>query len=184
MLDTALDAEAAKRVMDNPLYWVFSWESGQVLADYLLDYPELVRGQRVLDFGSGSGVVALAAALAGAREVIACDCDPLARRAIAHNAALNGVRLESCEDFADYTGDLDLILAADVLYDRDNLPWLDRFAARAPAVLVADSRLRDFSAPGYSRVLQRECTTVPDVGESREFNQVSLYACGAPVVAG
>ena len=71
-----LDAEVVRRVMNHPLYWVFCWASGQVLARHLLRHPDLVRGTRVVDFGCGSGVVAIAAALAGAGEVIACDSDP------------------------------------------------------------------------------------------------------------
>ena len=83
-----LDAPAMRAIMDNPLYWVFCWASGQVLAQFLLDDPQWVRGKRVLDFGCGSGVAAIAAALAGAQEVIACDIDPLALKATALNLSL------------------------------------------------------------------------------------------------
>ncbi|WP_130513473.1 class I SAM-dependent methyltransferase [Krasilnikovia cinnamomea] len=81
---------------DEPLpFWAFAWAGGQALARYVLDHPEVVRGRRVLDLASGSGVVAIAAARAGAAEVRAVDVDPAARAAVARNAAANGVRVEA-----------------------------------------------------------------------------------------
>jgi len=47
--------------------------------------------RRVLDFGAGSGILGIAAALRGAPAVDAVEIDPLVHAAIAHNAALNGV---------------------------------------------------------------------------------------------
>ncbi len=171
----ALDTEALQRVMDNPLYWVFCWASGQVLAQYLLAHPEVVAGRRVLDFGCGSGVVAIAAALAGAREVIACDNDARALAAAGCNARLNGVDLELSPDFDAIEGPVDLLIAADVLYDRENLPWLERFVGRAPRVLVADSRLKDFDFPPYREVARYQSCTLPDLDESAAFREVRIY---------
>jgi predicted nicotinamide N-methyase len=74
-------------------YWAFCWASGQVLARYVLDRLEVVCGFRVADIGAGSGVVAIAAAKAGAIEVLAVDRDPLARAAVTMNAAANGVQI-------------------------------------------------------------------------------------------
>lgn len=170
-----LDPEAVRHLMHDPLYWVFCWASGQVLAAELLRHPQRVAGRRVLDFGSGSGVVAIAAALAGAREVIACDNDPHALRACAENAALNQVELVLAEDFEDVAGHIDVIMAADVLYDRDNLSCLELFLERSPRVLVADSRVRDFDFPPYTTLFQAEASTWPDLEESVEFRQVSVY---------
>lgn len=170
-----LDAEGMQRVMDNPLYWVFCWASGQVLARHLIDNPATVTGKRVLDFGCGSGVVAIAAALAGAGHVVACDIDPLALAATQLNADLNGVSLQLCSDFFDAAGDFDLILVADVLYDRANLPWLQRFLQRASEVLVADSRVKDFSVPPYRQLGRQDSCTLPDLDESAEFRDVRLY---------
>lgn len=172
----ALDDAAIEIIMNQPLYWVFCWASGQVLARYLLDHPQLVRGKRVLDFGAGSGVVAIAAALAGASEVIACDNDPLALRACELNAHLNGVNLTLASDFYAVDDDLDLIVVADVLYDRENLSWLKRLAGRAPHVMVADSRVKDFSAPPYHAIGRFESDTMPDLDESVSFRQVTLYS--------
>jgi predicted nicotinamide N-methyase len=171
-----LDADTSRRVMDKPLYWILCWASGRILAAYILEHPELVQGRRVLDFGCGSGVVAIAAAMAGAKEVIACDIDPLALQASAHNAALNDCSLTLCDDFEAVQGRVDLILVADVLYDRANLSWLDRFIARADEVLVADSRVRNFDVPPYQKICERDSCTIPDMDEAREFNRVSLYA--------
>lgn len=170
-----LDGESVRRIMDNPLYWVFCWASGQVLARYVLDNPATVRGRRVLDFGCGSGVVAIAAAMVGAREVVACDIDELAIAATRANAALNGVDVVLAGDFEDVDGDLDLILVADVLYDRGNLPWLDRFVRRAGQVLVADSRVKDFDYPPYRHVARSGSCTIPDLDESPEFRDVRIY---------
>jgi predicted nicotinamide N-methyase len=170
-----LDPQTAQRVMDNPLYWMFCWASGQVLAAYLLEHPQLVLGRRVLDFGCGSGVVAIAAAKAGAGEVIACDIDPLALEATRFNAAANDVALTLSSDFDAVSGPIDLVLVADVLYDRGNLPWLDRLLARAGEVWVADSRVRDFERPPYVKIGERDSCTVPDMDEAREFNRVSIY---------
>ncbi len=167
-----------QRIMDDPLYWVFCWASGQVLAEYLIDNPQWVRGKRVLDFGCGSGVVAIAAAQAGAAEVVACDIDPLALEATALNAQLNDVRLTLSDDYHAVQGEVDLITVADVLYDRENLPWLAQFALRSPAVLVADSRVKDFDFPPYELLERRESCTLPDLDESAEFRCVSIYKSG------
>ena len=178
--DRRFDPTAVQRIMDQPLYWLFCWASGHVLARHLLERPEVVAGRRVLDFGCGSGVVAIAAALAGAREVIACDNDDLALRATACNAQLNRVSLDLRDDYAAVSGALDVIVVADVLYDRANLGWLQEFSERAPVVLLADSRIRDFAVPPYRRVASFESCTVPDLDESREFNRVAIYRADRP----
>jgi predicted nicotinamide N-methyase len=73
-----------------PPFWAFPWAGGQALARYVLDHPDTVRDRDVLDLGSGSGLVAIAAARAGGR-VTACDSDPQALDAIRRNTAANGV---------------------------------------------------------------------------------------------
>src|SRR6185503_6111981 len=78
-----------------PPYWAFAWAGGQALARYLLDNPAIVAGKRALDFGSGSGLVAIAAAKAGAAHVVAADIDPFAIAAIARNADANNVIVHS-----------------------------------------------------------------------------------------
>lgn len=172
----ALTAQQMNAVLNYPAYWAFCWASGQVLARFLREQPHWVAGKRVLDFGSGSGVAAIAAAQQGAAEVVACDIDPDALVATAANAELNGVQLSLHDDFEACVGRFDAILVADVLYDRDNLPWLDRLADRADQVLVADSRIRDFSHPRYQKLGEWESNTLPDLDESPEFRRVSIYS--------
>src|SRR5690606_29628414 len=139
-MDRAFSPEETRRILEEPPYWCFCWASGLVLARWLAENPQWVRGKRVLDFGAGSGVAAIAAAKAGALEVVACDLDPLALQASRANAALNDVTLEYSEDFFAEADRFDLIIVADVLYDRANLPLLDQFLSRGREVLVADSR--------------------------------------------
>lgn len=167
--------DETRRIMDEPPYWCFCWASGLVLARWLAEQPHWVHGKTVLDFGTGSGVAAIAAAQAGAAEVVACDLDPLALQATAANAALNGVTLGYSSDFFAEADRFDLVLVADVLYDRANLPLLDAFLTRGQQVLVADSRVRDFHHPPYARIARQEASTWPDLDESPEFRRVSLY---------
>ncbi|CAH0991390.1 hypothetical protein SIN8267_01494 [Sinobacterium norvegicum] len=171
-----LDYDTMMRLMNEPSYWAFCWASGQVLARYIIDNPAWVAGKRVLDFGCGSGVAAIAAAKAGASHVVACDIDPVAQLATRHNAELNNVELEISGDFFTYRGGIDIILVADVLYDKQNLPLLSAFAERAPAVLLADSRVRNLSVPPYIKRQTIESSTIPDLDESQEFNQVNIYS--------
>lgn len=139
-----LGRDGGSRETTAPPYWAAPWAGGQALARYLLDRPETVLGRRVLDFGSGSGLVAIAAARAGAAEVVAIEIDPLAGAAIAINAALNDVALSIVvEDWIgrDLVG-FDTLLAGDVCYEapmsQRALPWLRRQAGKGIEVLLAD----------------------------------------------
>jgi predicted nicotinamide N-methyase len=171
----SLTRDEMQAVLNYPAYWAFCWASGQVLARWLLDNPQQVRGRTVLDFGCGSGVAAIAAAKAGAARVLACDLDPDAVLATRINAGLNGVELTVADDFVHIDDDIDLILVADVLYDRANLVWLPRFLQRAPRVLIADSRIRNFCEPGYRAIGQQQSSTWPDLDEFDEFRCVNLH---------
>jgi predicted nicotinamide N-methyase len=126
-----------------PPFWAFAWAGGQALARYVLDHSEIVRGRRVLDFASGSGLVAIAAAMAGARTVAASDLDPCAVEAIGLNAALNGVAIEAhLADLVDRDERWDTVLAGDIFYERDTAgkvtEWLFGLAGRGTAVLIGD----------------------------------------------
>src|SRR5690606_19879251 len=113
------------------------------LARFVLDRPETVRGRRVLDLGSGSGVVALAAARAGAARVVACDADPAARRAVAAAAARAGLAVEFAADAAEaQPRGVDLLLAADVCYEPEARALLLGAADAGLAVLLADPERR------------------------------------------
>lgn len=130
-----------------PPFWAFAWAGGQALARYVLDHPDVVRGRRVLDLATGSGLVAIAAVRAGARHVIASDSDARARVAARRNAALNGVGLDVVgdlvsEDAADVALDVDVVLAGDVFYEQPMarlvLDFLDEAAGAGIDVLVGD----------------------------------------------
>ena len=174
-MDRCFTADETQRILYEPPYWAFCWASGLALARYLAEQPHWVQGKRVLDFGAGSGVAAIAAARAGALEVLACDLDPLALAACRANAELNDVQLHFSSDFFAEADRFDLILVADVLYDRENLPLLDQFLTRGQQVLVADSRVRDFKHPLYRLLDSLKALTLPDLAEPHEFRNVSLY---------
>jgi predicted nicotinamide N-methyase len=127
-----------------PPFWAFAWAGGQALARCVLDEPDLVAGRDVLDLAAGSGLVAIAAAKAGARRVTANDIDPLSLAATEANAEANGVDVALVE--ADLLSggyeDASVILAGDVFYSREMagrvLPFLRRAALRGALVLVGD----------------------------------------------
>jgi predicted nicotinamide N-methyase len=126
-----------------PPFWAFAWAGGQALARHVLDDPSLVEGRSVLDLATGSGLVAIAAAKAGARPVVANDIDPLSLAAAAANADLNGVVVDPLEDdILDKSDESGVILAGDVFYSREMaarvLPFLRRAAGRGALVLVGD----------------------------------------------
>lgn len=126
-----------------PPFWAFAWAGGQGLARYVLDHPQTVAGKRVLDFASGSGLVAIAAKLAGAGSVVAADIDPWAETAIRLNAEANGVAIEfSGRNLIGETLETDVVLAGDVFYDSGFaaalIPWFDRLAGEGVEVLVGD----------------------------------------------
>lgn len=124
-------------------FWAFAWAGGQALARYLLDNQDLVRDKRVLDFGSGSGMVAIAALMAGAKSVLATDIDLMACAAMELNAEINNVKFDiSNEDVIGQTKGWDLVLVGDVCYDKRIadlvIPWVKEIAATGTPVLVGD----------------------------------------------
>ena len=127
-----------------PPFWAFPWAGGQALARYLLDHPAEVAGRSVLDFGAGSGLVAIAAGKAGAAAVLAAEIDPFAAAAIAANAALNDVDITvQTEDLLDTVDACwEVVTAGDVCYERpmaDRVTgWLRRLAASGTLVLLGD----------------------------------------------
>ncbi len=127
-----------------PPFWAFAWAGGQALARYLLDHPELVAGHEVLDIGSGSGIVAIAAAKAGAKRVTAAEIDRFAAAAIALNARLNGVTVNvETRDLLDRgAAGWGIALAGDVCYEEPMssraVALLRRIAARGRPALLGD----------------------------------------------
>ncbi|WP_377294295.1 class I SAM-dependent methyltransferase [Rhizobium sp. SG2393] len=126
-----------------PPFWAFAWAGGQGLARYVLDHPEAVAGRRVFDLATGSGLVAIAARMAGAVHVTAADIDPWAGTAVRLNAGLNAVDLTFCgEDRLGLPIDAEILLAGDVFYDKafaDRLlPWFSALTSAGVSVIVGD----------------------------------------------
>jgi predicted nicotinamide N-methyase len=131
----------------DPPFWAFAWAGGLALARFLLDHPEMVQGRQVIDIASGSGVVAIAAAMAGAAAVTAYDIDPVAAAVIRMNAAANGVTVPAvCADVLNQdnfpASGVGLVLVADAFYQRDLAGKVTKFAerghARGATVLAGD----------------------------------------------
>ena len=172
-----LDANEFSAALNEPAYWCFCWGSGYAQAKWLYENPDYIKGKTVLDFGCGSGIGAVVAAQLGAKKAIACDIDPAALNASAANAALNNVEVELLDDFFKITEKIDLILAADVLYDKANHIFLDHFQQKAHDVLLADSRVKNLTWPGIEKFAEMEGITLPDLNEFDEFKRINFYRC-------
>ncbi|MBZ9796581.1 class I SAM-dependent methyltransferase [Mesorhizobium sp. ES1-4] len=153
-----------------PPYWAYAWAGGAVLARHILDHPQIVAGRRVLDLGAGSGIVGIAAAKAGAREVIAAEIDRNGVAAIALNAAANGVAITIIGNDIT-TGPapaVDLVLAGDVFYSSEValrvIPFLDRCLVAGIEVLIGDPRRSDLP---LSRLRLLAEYQVPDFGDTK-----------------
>lgn len=172
-----LDAAAIGEFWQNLPYWAFAWAGGYALARYIRQRPELVAGKRVLDFGCGSGLVAIAAAQAGAREVWIADIDKMALMAAQANARLNSVLLHPVDhDWPEF----DVLLAADVLYDISSESDLHHLMQQTPEVCLAESRHiaehRDVILPhGLRNVATFASHTLPTIGDFDEDVAVTLY---------
>ncbi|HEV7899606.1 MAG TPA: 50S ribosomal protein L11 methyltransferase [Planosporangium sp.] len=142
VLGARMEAEAGTGLA--PLFWASAWSGGQAVSRYVLDHPDVVAGRRVLDLGSGSGLVGIAAAVAGAAAVTANDIDPYALAAMTLNARANGVFVHgSRADLLAGDGEgAEVVLAGDVFYTRSladrMLSFMERVAARGARVLVGD----------------------------------------------
>jgi len=152
-----------------PPFWAFPWAGGQALARYVINNPDTVRGKLVLDLASGSGLVAVAAALAGAAQVVANDIDPMCEAAVALNAELNGVSI-------DYLGgnlleveppDYDVILAADVFYEQTPArlfrAMLERAHANGSLILAGDPGRTYFPRDAFRQVAEYAVETTTEI---------------------
>lgn len=174
LMSESVDLEAGCRELadgEAPPYWAFCWGAGQALARFLLDHPDRVRGQRILDLGTGSGIAAIAAARAGAREVIAVDIDPAARNAARLNADHNGVSIQTT---GVVPSEFDLLLAADVLYETGLRGWILDVARRRAPCLLADPQRTGTPPVDFPLLATYDACTLPDVDSPRKT--VALYA--------
>lgn len=175
VLQGPIPHDEAQAIVAEPAYWSFCWASGQVLASSILNNPSWVSGKRVVDIGAGSGVVAIAAALAGASQVWACDIDKDALQAVQVNAEKNRVQVNCVNTLDEINARIDVLTAADVLYDRDNHTLLDEWRTRSQSVILADSRMKILPSQHFELLETREARTWPDLNEFEEFNKVRIY---------
>jgi predicted nicotinamide N-methyase len=164
-----------------PPFWAFAWPGGQALARHVLDHRSSVAGRRVLDFAAGGGIAAIACAMAAAASVEAAEIDPLARAAIALNAATNGVAvLLPAADVVGSDCRWNLILCGDVCYDAIMaariLPWLRRMAGHAE-VWLADPGRAYLPRDGLSAFASYRVSTSLELEDCTE-RQVTLYRLG------
>lgn len=164
-----------------PPYWAFAWVGGQGLARHLLDRPGIVRARRVLDFASGSGIVAIAAARAGAARVEAAEIDSMAATAITLNAAANDVEVEVrvADVLAEFPADeWDVVLAGDVCYERPmaerTFAWLRHWAQAGAEVLLADPGRAYLPKEGLERLALYTIPCTLEL-EDRESREVAIY---------
>jgi predicted nicotinamide N-methyase len=159
-----------------PPYWAFAWAGGQALARYVLDNPDVVQGKRVLDIGAGSGIVAIAAARAGAASVLAADIDAFSCAAVRLNAAANDCTVTVTQD--DLIGGAngwDVILVGDLFYERPLaerlLAWLG--SLEAPA-LLGDPGRNYFPKERVEKLATYSVQTTRDL-EDREIRETGVY---------
>lgn len=182
-----------------PPYWAFAWAGGQALARYILDHRETVAARSVLDFGTGSGLVAIAAAKSGARIVMAADVDGFAAAAIGLNCWANGISCMTRRQIGDgawagrrgekieiVTEDIigrpcvwDVILVGDMCYERPLaerlLEWLETCARHGAVVLLGDPGRTYFPKSGTTRLATYRVQTTREL-EDREVRETSVYS--------
>lgn len=160
---------------DDPPYWIFCWASGRAMAQRILEGSLNVKSKVVADFGSGSGAVAIAAKLAGASRVYACDLDVTCCELAGLNAAYNQVEIIVVRSLQEIREEVDLVVAADVLYERKNLQFLDMMLDVCESVVLADSRLKVMPDKRFNYFDTVFTTSFPDYQEAKENNEVRLY---------
>ena len=155
-----------------PPFWAFPWAGGQALSHYILDNPETVRGKRVLDLACGSGLVAVAAGLAGAETVAANDIDPMCEAAVALNAALNNVYVSyiAGDLLQGDPPDFDVILAADVFYEQTPARlfrnMLERAHAKGATIFAGDPGRTYFPRDAFRQVAEYAVETTTEIENS------------------
>jgi predicted nicotinamide N-methyase len=177
-----LTEEALSEIGLPPPFWAFAWAGGQALARYVLDNPAVVAGKAVVDFASGSGLVAIAAAKAGAARVLAADIDPFCAAALAVNAEANGV-------IVGFTGaDLldapppawaDVILAGDICYEKPLaervMAWLAAARTGGASVLIGDPGRSYFPRSGLTMLAEYQVATTREL-EDMEVKKTAVWA--------
>lgn len=163
-----------------PPYWAFAWAGGQALARYILDHPDVIAGKTVLDLGSGSGLTAIAAKMAGAASVLAADIDAFAGAAAHLNAAGNGVSIDTtCDDvLTSPPGQFSIILVGDLFYERQLAGKVTVFieAARAQgaSVLIGDPQRNYFPKGRFTKVAEYKVPVTREL-EDAEIKNTAVW---------
>ena len=164
-----LTEEALAEIGLPPPFWAFAWAGGQALARYVLDNPEIVAGKRVIDFATGSGLVAIAAMKAGAARVLAADIDVFCEAAVGLNADANGVTVAFTElNLLDGPPPpADVILAGDICYEKPMaeavMAWLAQGRAAGATVLIGDPGRTYFPKDGLVKLAEYQVATTREL---------------------
>lgn len=164
-----------------PPFWAFAWAGGQALARWLLDHPDQVAGQRIIDLATGSGLVGIAAMKAGAASVLAADIDPFCAAAVAANARSNGVEIAFTDtNLLDAPPPpVDLICAGDVFYEKPMaeavLAWLKRAQANGTRVIVGDPGRTYFPKSGLTLLAEYTVPTTREL-EDQEVKRSRVWS--------
>lgn len=172
--------EALEEIGLPPPFWAFAWAGGQALARYILDHPDIVAGKRVIDFASGSGIVAIAAARAGAAHVLAADIDAYCGAALALNAAANGVACDftSANLLDAPPPPAEVILAGDICYEKPLaarvMAWLGEAKAAGATVLIGDPGRSYFPREGLEKLAEYQVATTREL-EDMEVKKTAVW---------
>ena len=177
-----LTEEALEAIGLPPPFWAFAWAGGQALARYVIDTPEIVRGKRVIDFAAGSGMVGIAAMLAGARDVLCADIDAYCEAAVALNATVNGVACAfTAENLLDAPAPAwaEVILAGDICYEKPLaervLTWLAAARAASATVLIGDPGRSYFPRTGLAKLAEYLVPTTREL-EDMAVKKTAVWA--------
>lgn len=177
-----LTEEALDEMGVPPPFWAFAWAGGQAVARYILDHPEVVAGKRVLDFATGSGLVAIAALKAGAASALGSDIDGFCGPAVALNARANGVVMDFTDtDLLDAPppADIEVILAGDICYEQPLagrvLAWLTAARAEGRTVLIGDPMRTYFPREGLIHLAEYQVPTTREL-EDYAIKRTSVWA--------
>ncbi|PVM91616.1 nicotinamide N-methylase [Caulobacter radicis] len=175
-----LTEEALEEIGLPPPFWAFAWAGGQALARYVLDHPEIVRGKTVIDFATGSGIVAVAAMKAGAKSVLAADIDVFCEAAVGLNAAANGVEIAFTDaNLLDAPPPpADVLLAGDICYEGPMaaavMAWLGKGRAAGATVLVGDPGRTYFPKDGLEKLAEYQVPTTREL-EDLAIKRTSVW---------
>jgi len=163
-----------------PPFWAFAWAGGQALARYVLDNAAVVTGRSVIDLGAGCGLSAIAANLAGARDVLAADVDPLSCHAIVLNATANGAALRTTTEnlLAAPPPPADVLLIGDLFYEKDLsddvITWAAKLASNGATVFVGDPNRTFFPGNRFDKIAEYSVPVIPAL-EDTEFKTTAVW---------